>query len=61
MRENRAPAVRPPRVLVPVVTPIVTAFDLADTEITVDGETIRLGDYWPMARYLAEAARRGEA
>lgn len=61
MREDRAPTPRPPRLLVPVVTPLVTAFDIADQEITVDGETIRLGDYWPMARYLAESFRRSDS
>lgn len=56
MREDRAPKPRPPRMLVPVNTPVLDAFDLADREIIVDGETIRLGDYWPMARYLAETS-----
>jgi len=47
--------------LVPLVTPLVTAFEIADQEITVDGETIRLGDYWPIARYLAESFRRSDS
>lgn len=61
MREDRAATPRPPRLLVPVVTPVVTAFELADQEIIVDGETIRLGDWWPIAHYLAEVSRRGES
>ncbi len=59
MREGRAPAERPQRALIARYTPLVEAFDVADVEITVDGETIRLGDYWPMARCAAEASRHG--
>lgn len=59
MREDRAPKSRPPRMLTPVHTPIPDAFDLADVVITVDGEDVRLGDYWHIARIEAAFSRRG--
>lgn len=59
MRESRAIPERPQRALQPRYTPIIEAFDIADREITIDGETIRLGDYWPMARFAAEGSLRG--
>jgi hypothetical protein len=59
VREDRHVPERPQRVLTPRFTPIIESFDLADREITIDGETIRLGDYWPMARFAAEGSLRG--
>jgi hypothetical protein len=59
MREDRRPPERPQRALQPRYTPLVEAFDIADRLITIDGETIRLGDYWPMARAAAEGSLRG--
>ena len=60
MREDRAPKPRPPRMLTPVHTPIPDAFDLADVVITVDGEEVRLGDYWTQAFVEAAFSRRGD-
>lgn len=60
MRENRAPKRRPPRLLTPVYTRPVDAFDLADQVITVDGEEIRLGDYWNVAHIEAALWRKGD-
>lgn len=59
MREGRRIADPIQRALQPRYTPLVEAFDIADREITIDGETIRLGDYWPMARAAAEGSLRG--
>ena len=59
MREDRAIAERPQRAFIARYTPLVEAFDIADVEITVDGETIRLGDYWPIARAAGEGSLRG--
>lgn len=60
MRESRAPVPRPPRVLQPRYTPRIENFDLVDIVITVDGEDIRLGDWWPIARAAAEGSLRGK-
>jgi len=59
MRESRAIPERPQCALQPRYTPIIEAFDIADREITIDGETIRLGDWWPIARAAAEGSLRG--
>ena len=58
-RESRSIPERPQRALIARYTPLVEAFDIADVEITVDGETIRLGDYWPIARFAGEGSLRG--
>lgn len=60
MREDRAPKPRPPRMLTPVNTPVITAFDIADRIIIVDGEEVRLGDYWTQAFVEAAFSRRGD-
>ena len=59
MRESRAPVQRPPRQPYGLASPVVTAFDIADVLITVDGEEVRLGDYWFIVRCEAEASRHG--
>lgn len=60
MREDRAPTPRPPRMLTPVNVRCPDAFELADIIITVDGEDVRLGDYWHIARIEAAFSRRGD-
>ena len=57
MRESRAPVQRPPRALPDRSTPVVDAFAIADVLIVVDGEEVRLGDYWFIARCEADAVR----
>lgn len=59
VRESRSIPERPQRALIARYTPLVEAFDIADVEITVDGETIRLGDFWPIARFAGEGSLRG--
>jgi hypothetical protein len=59
MRENRAPAPRPPRALLDYSYERRDAFDLADTLVTIGGEEIRLGDLWNIARIEAEISRHG--
>lgn len=59
MRESKAPAVRPPRALVALSVPLVDAFAIADQLIVVDGEEVRLGDYWGIARYQSAIASCG--
>ena len=57
MRESRAAVKRPPAPLLDRYSPLVDAFAIADVLIVVDGEEIRLGDYWFIASCEAEASR----
>lgn len=59
MRESRAVAVRPPTPLLDRYSPVIDAFAIADVLIVVDGEEIRLGDYWFIASCEGEASRHG--
>lgn len=58
MRESKAPVPRTPPILLPVPTRVPDALELAGIVIEVDGESVRLGDYWLAVRMQAAAARR---
>jgi len=59
VRESRSIPERPQRVLHPRYTPVIESFDIADVEVTIGGETIRLGDLWHIHRAEAEGSLRG--
>lgn len=61
MRESRAVAERPQRALIARYTPLIESFDIADVEVTIGGETIRLGDLWAINRIEAQMSLRGDA
>lgn len=57
MREDKAPQHRPPRLLPTYARPEIDNLELAGIEITVDGQTMSLGDYWGFVRVQAQMVR----
>lgn len=61
MCESRSIPERPQRALQPRYTPLIESFDIADVEVTIGGETIRLGDLWAINRIQAQMSLRGDS
>lgn len=61
MREDRRIADPIQRALQPRYTPVIESFDIADVEVTIGGEVIRLGDLWAINRIQAQMSMRGDS